>query len=406
MNFMCNNCHGQIRQGEKFCRWCGTPININVQQNNRVQVFANNFDIMYSFPDGKLVETFICKEMLKAGITQNNKLIPQDVLRRKTILNLIFVFLLFIYCSLIFFHFPIITYIVGLIILFIYFLCIRKFNLMKYLVKQVKARPSEKITAIVMYTKNILVKDSSKNILVLGTLIAILLPIIIFWNPRIMYEKVDDGYAVRFYTFGVSNFTSVTIPSEYKNEKVVSLRGNTFSNMYLLQEVNLPDTLKEIRGQAFKNDIFLENVKLPNNLEYLGGGAFYNCQSLKEIYIPDTVTYLGGEAFYQCSSLTNVKLSNNISEIRGNTFEECNSLISIEIPDSVTRIGGHAFYNCYSLKDVKINSTSQLKEIGSSAFRLCSRLYTITLPKNVYVNYRAFKESPTTIKYYGVNYGG
>lgn len=404
MNFVCKSCHGQIGQGEKFCRWCGTPT--NTQQNSSFEVNMNNFDSIYSLPEKQLVETFIDKEMLKVGIDKNSKLIPQEVLKRKIILKLIFIFLLFLYCSLIFFHFPIITYIIGLIILVIYFLCIRKFDIKKYLVKQLKARPREKITSIVMYTKNTLVLDSSRTIILIGIIFAVLLPLIIFWNPRIMYEKVEDGYAVRFYTFGVNNFTSVTIPSEYKNENVVSLRGNAFSNMYFLQEVNLPNTLKEIRGQAFKNDIFLENVKLPNNLEYLGGGAFYNCQSLKEIYIPDTVTYVGGEAFYQCSSLTNVRLSNNISEIRGNTFEECNSLISIEIPDSVTRIGGHAFYNCYSLKDVKINSTSQLKEIGSSAFRLCSRLYTITLPKNVYVNYRAFKESPTTINYYGINYGG
>lgn len=165
--------------------------------------------------------------------------------------------------------------------------------------------------------------------------------------------------------------------------------------------MTLPDTITEIRGQAFKNDRSLKSLNLPNNLNYLGGGAFYNCTSLVSIEIPNSVTYLGGEAFYNAKSLETVTLSENVTEIRGSTFENCSSLESIVIPDKVTRIGGHAFYGNSSLKSVSISENSQLKEIGSSAFRLCDNLYKITLPKGVNVNFRAFKESPTAIYEYG-----
>lgn len=398
----------------KFCPKCGAPFDGNNVQvtfdpskavsTQEFMVDVNKYDMIYRLPENKMVEEFINRELVKAGIDKNSRLIPQDALKRKKVLNVIFSILVFVYISLIFFHFPVIIYVVGLVILFVFFWLTRKFNLVKYLAKQLKMRPSEKISNIVMNTKNTLMIDNSTKTLVLSICLAIALPLIIFMNPRILYEHVDGGYAVRFYTFGVTNFTSATIPETYKGESVISLRGNTFSNMFFLKEVTLPDSIIEIRGQAFKNDKNLVSVNMPNNLEYLGGGAFYNCSSLTYIEMPDTVTYMGGEIFYGCHSLETIKLSKNISEIRGNSFENCTSLTKIDIPDTVTRIGGHAFYGCSSLKEVSVSENSKLNEIGSSAFRLCDSLDEITLPQKVYVNERAFKESPTKIYYYGSNY--
>lgn len=409
----CTKCNSVLNVNYKFCPNCGASfdgdnVQVTFDPSNvpapKVMVTANTYDMMYRLPENKMIEEFINKELVKAGIDKNSRLIPQDTLKRKKVLNVIFSILVFVYISLIFFHFPILTYIIGLIILFVFFLLTRKFNLVKYLVKQLKLRPSEKISNIIMNTKNTLMIDDSTKIFIPSICLAIVLPLLIFMNPRILYEHVDGGYAVRFYTFGVTNFTSATIPETYNGESVVALRGNTFSNMFLLKEVALPDSIVEIRGQAFKNDKSLVTVNMPSNLEYLGGGAFYNCRSLTHIEIPDTVTYMGGETFYGCHSLETVKLSNNITEIRGNSFEECTSLTTIDIPDGVTRIGGHAFYGCSSLKEVSISENSKLKEIGSSAFRLCDSLYEITLPQKVYVNERAFKESPTKIYRYGLDY--
>ena len=109
-----------------------------------------------------------------------------------------------------------------------------------------------------MSAKNSIVEDNLKKIRPLMILAAFLLPLLIFKDPRIMYEKTNGGYNVRFYTFGLTNFTTASIPETYKKENVVGLRGNTFSNMYFLKKVSLPDTITEIRGQAFKNDKHLK----------------------------------------------------------------------------------------------------------------------------------------------------
>ena len=340
-------------------------------------VHVENFDPMFAMSEEDCVEELIKREMQRAGITEEQNLIPEDMLRRKNILNVIFAVLLFVYISLFFFHFPTKTYVIGFLILAVYALWTGSYGLMRYLKKEIKSRPQEKVSNIVMNVKSSLVPDHSKKLKRALMAVAVAGSLLLFCKPRVFYEQADDGYYVRFYAYGLTNMTTATIPDTYQGEKVVGLRGNTFSNMPFLTEVTLPDSITEIRGQAFKNCKKLEHVTLPEHLTYLGGEAFYRCRNLKEINLPAGLT-----------------------EIRGNTFEECSSLLRIEIPDNVTRIGGHAFYGNTSLEEVVISPDSKLQQIGSSAFRCCDSLQEITLPRGVSVNERAFKETPVRIDYY------
>lgn len=340
-------------------------------------VHAEDFDPLFAMPEEDCVEGFIKREMQRAGITEEQNLIPEDMLRRKNILNAILAVLLFVYISLFFFHFPMKTYVIGLLILVVYAFLASRYQLIKYLKKEIRSRSQEKISNIVMNVKASMVPDYSKKLKWALIAVAVAGSLLLFSKPRIFYEQADDGYYVRFYVYGLTNMTTATIPDTYQGEKVVGLRGNTFSNMPFLSEVTLPDSITEIRGQAFKN-----------------------CRSLERVTLPEHLTYLGGEAFYHCSSLEEVNLPAGLTEIRGNTFEECTSLLRIEIPDNVTRIGGHAFYGNTSLEEVVISPDSKLQQIGSSAFRCCDSLREITLPWGVSVNERAFKETPVRIDYY------
>lgn len=406
-NLKCKNCGGNIKVTDKFCGNCGQPCNPSKQNTEIVEppiqkkiVTKANFDSMYNLTESQLLEEFINRQLSKLQIDKNSKVIPASLLKRKQILNILFVLLLFIYIILIFFHFPLLTYLIGLILLIVLFKYTRNYNMLKYLKKQIQERPSEKVTNIIMNVKTTFVPNKTKPIFIVGIVAAIILPLIIFAKPITFYEKMDNGYGVRFYTFGLTNFKTVNIPETYKGEEIVSIRGNVFANMPFLEEVNLPNSITEIRGKAFKNDISLTKINIPDSLEYLGGSAFYNCSSLRSVKLPDTLTYMGGETFYNAYSLENIELSKNLQEIRGDTFEECSSLISIDIPDSVTRIGGHAFYGASRLSEVNITENSNLEEIGSSAFRECSSLLSIRVPKQTYINSRAFKNSPTSIYYY------
>ena len=417
----CKKCKTKIFPNMTHCPVCKTPIEkpislgtgttsptqTQTSQTNtskisqKVYVRISEFDSKYGLPEKMMLEEFIKELSQKAEFDLKTKDMPEQAYKRKKIYHILFSVLLFVYISTIFFHFPLLTYIIGLIILIILFFMTRRYNLMKYLIKEIESRPSEKILNIIMNVKESLVPNDFRKVNIVSTLIAIVLPLVIFSSPRIIYEKADGGYAVRYYTFGLTNFKTAEIPEMHKNEKIVALRGNTFSNMKFLETVKLPETIKEIRGQAFYNNINLLNVNIPKELEYLGGGNFTNCTKITSIILPDTLTEIGGESFMNASNLKEVKLPKNLKEIRGNTFENCTSLTSIEIPDSVTRIGAHAFRGNTNLTNVYISENSKLEEIGSSAFRECYDLDEITIPPNVYVNERAFKGNGTDIKIYG-----
>ena len=374
--------------------------------SQKVFVTMSAFDSKFGLPEILMLEEYINEIKEKAGLDLNTTSMPEAVYKRKKIYQILFSVLLFIYITMIFFHFPLITYMIGAVILIILFTLTRKYSLMKYIIKEVQSRPSEKILNIVMSIKESLMPNHLRTFGIISSLIAVILPLIIFATPKIIYEKVEGGYAVRYYIYGLTNFKTVEIPEKHNDQNVVSLRGNTFSNMPFLEKVTLPDTIKEIRGQAFYNNINLVSVKLPNQLEYLGGGNFTNCSKLEGITLPDTLTEIGGESFMNATNLREIKLPKNLKEIRGNTFENCTSLMSVEIPDSVTRIGAHAFRGNSSLSSVYISENSKLTEIGSSAFRECYNLDKITIPKNVFVNERAFKGNDTKIMTHNKKYEG
>ena len=398
----CENCGKSIRVKDKFCENCGNAVNEKKEETIEEikYVKPSDFDTLYLKSEEIIIDTIIKKEIKAADINLKDNLIPIDAYRKRIVLNILYSILVFVFAILIFFHFPIYTYIIGIIILFFANKLTKKYDFITYITKEVKGRPGEKISNIVMNAKNSLVKNNLFKIKIISIITAVIIACIIFAKPRIMYEEMENGYGVRYYAFGITNFTKASIPEKYNNKPVISLRGNTFSNMPFLKEVNLPDTITEIRGQAFKNCRNLTVVNIPKKLEYLGGGAFYNAKKIEKIELPDSLTYLGGEAFYNAKRLKDIKLSNSLTEIRGDTFEYCTSLEKIEIPDNITRIGGHAFYGDYNLKEVIFSENSKLNEIRSSAFRRCNNLYEITIPYEVNVNERAFKESPTNIKYF------
>lgn len=362
----CPNCNLVIKSGNTFCTNCGTkaPTLEELKSNKTSSLpsgsqgkpFGASNVFGYNMTEEQMVETIIKKEIDKAG--QNANVTIAGVERRKNIFALVYAIILLICVSLYFFHSNTALLITVFIIVTITYFCISKnYNLMKYLKKEVKSRPDEKIGYIVSTVLEGKVRGSSKLIRLAFFLVAVGVPLFIFRTPHVIYEQDPtlDGYVIRFYTIGwLENDSTLEIPAEYKGEPVVGIRGDVFANVHTLKKVVLPDTIKEIRGGAFKNASRLEEINLPEG----------------------------------------------IPEIKGETFQDCYSLKEITIPDSVTRIGGHAFRSNRSLAKVNISPNSQLQEIGSSAFRECYELEEIYLPRDVNVNEKAFKDSGTKVKEY------
>ncbi len=70
-----------------------------------------------------------------------------------------------------------------------------------------------------------------------------------------------------------------------------------------------------------------------------------------------------------------------ITSIGSSAFKGCGSLASITIPNTVTNIDSSAFENCSYLQSITL--PSNLVAIGSSAFKGCGSLASITIPNGV-----------------------
>mgnify|MGYP000972390201 CR=1 FL=1 len=88
-------------------------------------------------------------------------------------------------------------------------------------------------------------------------------------------------------------------------------------------------------------------------------------------------------AFDQCSALTNAELPERLEELGEGAFRQCTSLRAIIIPKFVKVIPSRAFYECSALTSVKLSEG--LEEIGEGAFCGCTSLNAIIIPPIVKV---------------------
>lgn len=133
VELICTKCKNKLSINDNFCTNCGEPFDKNnvsvneIKTEPKVIVNPESFDNIYSLSDDIMLEEFIKRELTKCGIDPNTQTIPKDILKRKIIFNTIFCILLFVFISIIFFHFPISTYTIGTVILIIFFIKTRKY---------------------------------------------------------------------------------------------------------------------------------------------------------------------------------------------------------------------------------------------------------------------------------------
>ena len=91
--------------------------------------------------------------------------------------------------------------------------------------------------------------------------------------------------------------------------------------------------------------------EVPEGTTYIDDMAYKDCPGLVSVKIPDSVNWIGPGAFYGCTNLTSIKAS-GVRIIDLVAFMGCTNLSSVEITSPEVEICGRAFKDCSSLKDV------------------------------------------------------
>ena len=199
-------------------------------------------------------------------------------------------------------------------------------------------------------------------------------------NP-LKYTLNSSGEAV--ITGCNADATSLTVPSQIDGHPVISIGSGAFFNYVNLKEVIIEEGVKVIESSAFEHCTSLVSVTLPDSLESIGDSAFNTCTSLNEISLGEhsALKNVGKLAFYGCRALEFNEFDNAkyIPKAKNAYFilyeAKDKEITSCEINSMSEIIAAEAFTECIKLTELTV--PENIKYIGDSAFKTCSKLGNI-----------------------------
>lgn len=122
-------------------------------------------------------------------------------------------------------------------------------------------------------------------------------------------------------------------------EGITKVGNSAFFGFMCVNEITLPDSLKEINQYAFAWNYNLRKINFGECLEIIGYGAFDECMVISEVVLPSSVKRIEHSAFAGCFNLKNIKLNEGLEYLAEDALCNTFSLEEIEIPSTVKEIG-------------------------------------------------------------------
>lgn len=128
-----------------------------------------------------------------------------------------------------------------------------------------------------------------------------------------------------------------------------------------LESVTLPEDINKI-GEAAFCFTQLKYINIPKSLTELGESAFcLNLYLENELIIPEQIKIIPPDCFASGVSLSNVKLNSKIERIESSAFEGCN-LDSIVLPKNLKYLGARCFAEAINRKIYSLSLTPPVCE--------------------------------------------
>ena len=145
-----------------------------------------------------------------------------------------------------------------------------------------------------------------------------------------------------------------------------------------IKEFNIPQGITTIGPDVFAHTD-LENITIPNSVREIGTSAFSGCKNLKTVELPTGVELYGrafgfsglesielrdvklqGHLIFEyCSQLKSVTIKGDTPVIPSNTFANCYRLTHVELPETLKQIEHNAFYGCTELREINFAGTME-----------------------------------------------
>ncbi|MDE6007131.1 MAG: leucine-rich repeat protein, partial [Muribaculaceae bacterium] len=170
---------------------------------------------------------------------------------------------------------------------------------------------------------------------------------------------------------------------------------NLYINGEEVKDLVIPETVISIGAYAFEGCSGLSSVTIGSSVESIGAYAFEGCNGLNKAEFSsiehlcsikfgghyDNPLYYAHNLFINGEEVKDLVIPETVTSIGSSAFKGCSGLSSVTIPNSVTSIDSGAFYHCSGLSSLTIPNS--VESIGSSAFEGCSGLSSVTIPNSV-----------------------
>lgn len=134
----------------------------------------------------------------------------------------------------------------------------------------------------------------------------------------------------------------------------------------------IPEGIEKIDSAYYQSDI--NEITIPNTVKEITDSSFAYCTNLENIEIPGSVKTVGYCVFEGCSKLKKIVFSEGVEKINGSCFEMCKSLEEIVFPSTLNELGDQRFDSVYGLKKITLPNIN----INGIDFYNFSDLETIT----------------------------
>lgn len=157
------------------------------------------------------------------------------------------------------------------------------------------------------------------------------------------------------------------------SENISAIENGAFRDCGRLEGISLTNRLKGFNDNVFSGCYSLKSIDLSQcDIELLPVRTFFECTSLNDVNLPEGIKEIGDKAFYSCINLETLKIPVKLVKIGIHAFGGCKRLNRLNFPKALKSIGAYAFENCEELSDLTFDTPIQ--KSGINAFSGCRSL--------------------------------